>query len=188
MATDQRNSVGEGLARGESPAPRAAAEDFAVAESRNAGHPIGNARWEANTAADVFEYFVGAANKHYGDVVPVQDAGVDLVLREPVGVCGLIVPWNFPLLITTWKVAPALACGNPVIIKPASLTPITALMLAQVLLDAGLPPGAISVIPGPGRSVGDGLSPTPAWPSSASPGRPRPAPTSSDGAATTSPG
>lgn len=136
---------------------RERAEDFAIAEARNAGHPIGNARWEANTAADVFEYFAGAANKHYGDVVPVQDAGLDVVLREPVGVCALIVPWNFPLLITTWKVAPALACGNPVVIKPASLTPITALMLADVLVEAGVPPGAVSVIPGPGGSVGNRL-------------------------------
>lgn len=136
---------------------RERAETFAVAEARNAGHPIGNARWEVGTAADVFEYFAGAANKHYGDVVPVQDAGIDLVLREPVGVCALIVPWNFPLLISTWKVAPALACGNPIILKPASLTPLTALLLGQVLLDAGVPPGAVSVLPGPGRSVGDAL-------------------------------
>jgi len=136
---------------------RERAEDFAVAEARGAGHPIGNARWEANAAADVFEYFAGAANKHFGDTVPVQDAGIDVVLREPVGVCALIVPWNFPLLITTWKVAPALACGNPVVIKPASLTPITALMLADVLLEAGIPPAAVSVIPGPGSSVGNRL-------------------------------
>lgn len=137
---------------------RERAEDFAVAESRNSGHPIGNSRWEANAAADVFEFFAGAANKHYGQTIPVQDNGLDVVLREPVGVCGLIVPWNFPLLITTWKVAPALACGNPVVVKPASLTPITALMLADVLLDAGVPAGCISVIPGPGASVGDKLA------------------------------
>jgi acyl-CoA reductase-like NAD-dependent aldehyde dehydrogenase len=136
---------------------RERAADFALAEARGAGHPIGNARWEADTAADVFEYFAGAANKHLGDVVPTQDAGLDVVLREPVGVCALIVPWNFPLLITTWKVAPALACGNPVIIKPASLTPITALMLAEVLVEAGVPDGAVSVVPGPGATVGDAL-------------------------------
>jgi acyl-CoA reductase-like NAD-dependent aldehyde dehydrogenase len=136
---------------------RERAEDFAVAEARNAGHPIGNARWEANTAADVFEYFAGATNKHLGSVVPTQDAGLDVVLREPVGVCALIVPWNFPLMITTWKVAPALACGNPVIVKPASLTPVTALMLADVLLEAGVPDGAVSVVPGPGGTVGDAL-------------------------------
>jgi acyl-CoA reductase-like NAD-dependent aldehyde dehydrogenase len=140
---------------------RERAEDFALAEVRNAGHPIGNARWEANTAADVFEYFAGAANKHLGHVVPVQDGGLDVVLREPVGVCGLIVPWNFPLLITCWKTAPALACGNPVVIKPASLTPITALMLADVLVEAGVPEGAVSVIPGPGSKVGNALAADP---------------------------
>lgn len=136
---------------------RERAELFALAEVRGAGHPIGNARWEVGTAADVFEYFAGAANKHYGDVIPVQDPGIDMAVREPVGVCALVVPWNFPLLIATWKIAPALACGNPVIVKPASLTPLTALMLADVLLDAGVPPGAISVVPGPGRTVGQQL-------------------------------
>ena len=140
---------------------RERAEDFAVAEARGAGHPIGNARWEANTAADVFEYFAGAANKHLGQVVPVQDGGLDVVLKVPVGVCGLIVPWNFPLLITCWKAAPALAAGNPIVIKPASLTPVTALMLADVLLEAGVPGGAVSVIPGPGASVGNALAADP---------------------------
>ena len=137
------------------------AEEFAIAEVRNSGHPIGNARWEANAAADVFEFFAGAANKHYGQVIPVQDAGLNVALREPVGVCGLIVPWNFPLLITCWKVAPALACGNPVVIKPASLTPVTALLLAEVLLEAGIPPGCVSVIPGPGATVGNKLASDP---------------------------
>jgi acyl-CoA reductase-like NAD-dependent aldehyde dehydrogenase len=136
---------------------RERAEDFAVMEARGAGHPIGNARWEANAAADVFEYFAGAANKHTGLQIPVQDGGLDVVLRVPVGPCGLIVPWNFPLLITCWKAAPALAAGNPVVIKPASLTPITALMLGDVLLEAGVPGGAVSVIPGPGGVVGDAL-------------------------------
>ncbi len=136
---------------------RERADDFAIAEARNAGHPIGNARWEANAAADVFEYFAGAANKHFGDVVPVQDSGLDVVLREPVGVCALIVPWNFPLLITTWKLAPALACGNPVVIKPASLTPVTALMLGELVIEAGVPAACVSVIPGPGSSVGNRL-------------------------------
>jgi acyl-CoA reductase-like NAD-dependent aldehyde dehydrogenase len=136
---------------------RERAEEFAVMEARGAGHPIGNARWEADTAADVFEYFAGAANKHTGLQIPVADGGLDVVLRVPVGPCGLIVPWNFPLLITCWKAAPALAAGNPIVIKPASLTPITALMLADVLLDAGVPAGAVSVIPGPGATVGDAL-------------------------------
>ena len=136
---------------------REQAEEIATLEARNAGKPIGDARWEVNAAADVFEYYSGAANKFFGEVVPVQDAGIDLVLREPVGVCALIVPWNFPLLITTWKTAPALACGNSVIIKPASLTPLSAIRLGEILVEAGIPPGCISVIPGPGRVVGDAL-------------------------------
>ncbi len=136
---------------------RERAETFAVAEARNAGKPIGDARWEVEAAAGTFEYFAGAANKHFGEVVPVQDPGIDIVLREPVGVCALIVPWNFPLLITSWKAAPALACGNPVIIKPASLTPVTALMLGELLVEAGVPEGCVSVLPGPGGIVGDAL-------------------------------
>ena len=136
---------------------RERAEDFALAETRNAGHPIGNARWEANAAADVFEYFSGAANKHFGDVIPVQDGGLNVALRDPVGPCLLIVPWNFPLLISCWKAAPALACGNPIIIKPASLTPLTALMLGELLVEAGVPGPAVSVIAGPGSTVGHRL-------------------------------
>jgi len=136
---------------------RERAEDLATLEARNAGKPIGDARWEVNAAADVFEYYAGAANKLFGEVVPVQDDGLDVVLREPVGVCALIVPWNFPMLITTWKTAPALACGNSVVIKPASLTPLTALRLGEILVEAGVPEGCVSVVPGPGGVVGDAL-------------------------------
>ncbi|MCB0970448.1 MAG: aldehyde dehydrogenase [Acidimicrobiales bacterium] len=130
---------------------------LATAEARGAGHPIGSARWEVGAAAGTFEYYAGAANKHLGSVVPVQDAGLDVVLREPIGPVGLIVPWNFPLLIACWKLAPALACGNPVILKPASLTPLTALLLGDVLVDAGIPPEQVHVLPGPGGLVGDAL-------------------------------
>ena len=136
---------------------RSKVEEFAMAEARNAGHPIGDARWEVGAAAGTFEYYAGAANKHFGSVIPVQDAGLDVVLREPVGPVALIVPWNFPLLIASWKVAPALACGNPVILKPASLTPLTALLLGDVLVEAGVPPEQISVLPGPGGIIGDAL-------------------------------
>ncbi len=132
-------------------------EELATLEARNAGKPITDTRWEVNAAADVFEYYAGAANKFFGDVVPVTDDGIDLVLREPIGVCALIVPWNFPLLITTWKTAPALACGNAVIIKPASLTPLSALRLGELLVEAGVPEGCVSVVPGPGSIVGDAL-------------------------------
>ncbi|MCB1031863.1 MAG: aldehyde dehydrogenase [Acidimicrobiales bacterium] len=130
---------------------------FATTEARGAGHPIGDARWEVGAAAGTFEYYAGAANKHFGSVVPVQDAGLDVVLREPVGPVGLIVPWNFPLLIACWKLAPALACGNPVILKPASLTPLTALLLGDVLVDAGIPSDQVHVLPGPGGIIGDAL-------------------------------
>jgi len=130
---------------------------LATAEARGAGHPIGDARWEVGAAAGTFEYYAGAANKHLGSVVPVQDAGLDVVLREPVGPVGLIVPWNFPLLIACWKLAPALACGNPVILKPASLTPLTALLLGDLLVDAGVPADQVYVLPGPGGIIGDAL-------------------------------
>ena len=136
---------------------RERAEEFAQLEVRNAGHTIDDARWEANAMADVFEYYAGAANKHMGSVVPTQDAGLGVVTRVPVGVCGLIVPWNFPMYIATWKIAPALACGNPVVLKPASLTPLSALLLGQVLVEAGVPADAVSVIPGPGSTIGDAL-------------------------------
>ena len=136
---------------------RERAEDFAVAEARGAGHAISDARWEAAAAAETLEYYAGAANKHFGEVVPVADPGLDVVLREPVGVCALIVPWNFPLLIATWKVAPALACGNPIVLKPASLTPLTALMLGELLIEAGVPSAAVSVLVGRGAEIGNAL-------------------------------
>ena len=132
-------------------------EEFAQLEVADAGHTIDDARWEAGAMADVFEYYAGAANKHLGSVVPTQDVGLGVVMRVPVGVCGLIVPWNFPMLIATWKLAPALAAGNPVVLKPASLTPLSALKLGGLLVEAGVPAGAVSVIPGPGATVGDAL-------------------------------
>ncbi len=136
---------------------RERAESFAWAEVANAGHTIEDARWEAGAMADVFEYYAGAADKHLGSVVPTPDSGLGLVLKVPVGVCGLIVPWNFPMLIATWKLAPALACGNSVILKPASLTPVTALMLGELLVEAGVPAPCVTVLPGPGATVGDAL-------------------------------
>ena len=132
-------------------------EEFAQLEVADAGHTIDDARWEAGAMADVFEYYAGAANKHLGSVVPTPDVGLGVVMRVPVGVCGLIVPWNFPMLIATWKLAPALAAGNPVVLKPASLTPLTALKLGQLLVEAGVPAAAVSVLAGPGATVGDAL-------------------------------
>ena len=99
-------------------------EELAVLEARNAGKPIRDARGEIGLAANVLEYWGGAANKIFGETIPVQDAGLEVTLREPVGVCALITPWNFPLVIACWKIAPALACGNTIIVKPAQLTPL----------------------------------------------------------------
>src|SRR3989440_3746824 len=132
-------------------------EEIAVVEARNAGKPIRDARDEVGLAASVFEYWGGAANKIFGETIPVQDAGLEVTLREPVGVCALITPWNFPLVIASWKIAPALACGNTVVVKPAQLTPFSVLRLADILLEAGLPPGGLSVLPGPGSAVGNAL-------------------------------
>jgi len=134
------------------------AEELAALEARNAGHPIGDARWEADAAARTFEYYAGAADKHLGQVVPVVDPGLNVVLRVPVGPVALIVPWNFPMLIASWKLAPALVCGNPVVLKPASLTPLTALRLGDILLEAGVPPENVTVLPGPGSVIGDALA------------------------------
>lgn len=132
-------------------------EDIATVEARNAGKPIRDARGEIALVAAVLEYWGGAANKIFGETIPVQDAGLEVTLREPVGVCALITPWNFPLVIASWKIAPALACGNTVVVKPAQLTPLSVLTLADILMEAGLPPGVISVLPGPGSVAGNAL-------------------------------
>jgi acyl-CoA reductase-like NAD-dependent aldehyde dehydrogenase len=132
-------------------------EDLARLEALNAGKPIGDARDEIGIVADTLEYWGGAANKIFGETVPIQAPGLDVTLREPVGVCALITPWNFPLVIATWKISPALACGNTIVVKPASYTPLSVLHLAEILVEAGLPPEAISVLPGPGSAVGNAL-------------------------------
>src|SRR5437588_9804033 len=132
-------------------------EELATVEARNAGKPISDARGEMSLVANVLEYWGGAANKIFGETIPVQDAGMEVTLREPVGVCALIIPWNFPLVIASWKIAPALACGNTIVVKPAQLTPLSTLLLTDILMEAGLPPGVISVLPGPGSSVGNAL-------------------------------
>lgn len=136
---------------------REQAESLAQLESRNVGKPIREAREEVALAADCFEYYAGAINKVGGQTVPVAAAGLSLTFREPIGVCGLIAPWNFPLVITAWKVAPALAMGNTIVLKPASQTPLTALRLAELALAAGIPPGVFNVIPGSGTVVGQAL-------------------------------
>src|SRR5205809_411484 len=131
-------------------------EALARIESENVGKPIGGARAEVGMAAQVFHFYAGAVDKHYGETIPVA-GGVDVTFREPLGVVALIVPWNFPLNIASWKLGPALACGNTVVLKPAELTPLSALRLAELVLEAGIPEGVVNVLVGPGRVVGQRL-------------------------------
>jgi acyl-CoA reductase-like NAD-dependent aldehyde dehydrogenase len=131
-------------------------EELARIESRNAGKPIGGARGEIGMVGQVFHFYAGAVDKHYGETIPVA-GGVDMTFREPLGVVGLIVPWNFPLNIASWKLGPALACGNTVVLKPAELTPLSALRLSELALEAGIPEGVLNVIVGKGSVVGQRL-------------------------------
>jgi acyl-CoA reductase-like NAD-dependent aldehyde dehydrogenase len=128
-------------------------ENLARLEVRNAGHTIGNARWEAGNVRDVLNYFSAAPERLSGRQIPVA-GGVDLTFKEPIGVVGVIVPWNFPMPIAGWGFAPALAAGNAVLLKPAELTPLTALRLAELALEAGLPEYVFQVLPGAGPVVG----------------------------------
>jgi acyl-CoA reductase-like NAD-dependent aldehyde dehydrogenase len=129
-------------------------EELAQLEVRNAGHTIGNARWEAGNVRDVLNYYSAAPERMLGRQIPVP-GGVDLTFHEPLGVVGIIVPWNFPMPIAGWGFAPALAAGNSVVLKPAELTPLTAMRLAELALEAGLPEGVFSVLPGKGSVVGE---------------------------------
>jgi betaine-aldehyde dehydrogenase len=129
-------------------------EDLARLEARNVGKPISDARGEAAMVADVFNYYAGAPERLLGDTIPV-DGGIDMTFREPLGVVGLITPWNFPLAIASWKLGPALAAGNTVVLKPAELTPLTALELEEIVVEAGVPEGVFNVVVGAGRVVGE---------------------------------
>jgi betaine-aldehyde dehydrogenase len=128
-------------------------EELSRIESRNVGKPIAGARGEVGMVAQVFHYYAGAVDKHFGETIPVA-GGVDMTFREPLGVVGLIVPWNFPLNIASWKLGPALACGNTVVLKPAELTPLSALRLAELALEAGVPEGVLNVVVGKGSVAG----------------------------------
>src|SRR5205809_1714441 len=128
-------------------------EELARIESGNVGKPITGARGEVAMVADVFHFYAGAVDKRHGETIPVA-AGVAATFREPLGVVGLIVPWNFPLNIASWKLGPALACGNTVVLKPAELTPLSALRLAELCLEAGIPEGVVNVLVGKGSVVG----------------------------------
>ena len=128
-------------------------ENLASIEVANAGHTISNARWEAGNARDVIAYYAAAPERLLGAQIPVAD-GIDVTFHEPLGVVGVIVPWNFPMPIAAWGFAPALAAGNTVVLKPAELTPLTAIRLGELALDAGLPPDVFQVLPGKGSVVG----------------------------------
>jgi acyl-CoA reductase-like NAD-dependent aldehyde dehydrogenase len=130
------------------------AEELARLEARNVGKPISDARGEVAMVADVFDYYAGAPERLLGDTIPVA-GGVDFTFREPLGVVGLITPWNFPLPIASWKLGPALAAGNTVVLKPAELTPLTAVELERIVVEAGLPEGVLNVVVGKGRVAGE---------------------------------
>jgi betaine-aldehyde dehydrogenase len=133
-------------------------EELARLESRNVGKPISGARDEVIGASFVYDYYAGAANKLFGETIPVSKPGLDFTLREAIGVVGLIIPWNFPFLMASWKVGPALAAGNAAVLKPASYSPLTALRLGQLALEAGIPAGVLNVVTGPGGSAGASIA------------------------------
>jgi betaine-aldehyde dehydrogenase len=131
-------------------------EELSRLEARNAGKPIGDARGEMEMVVSTFRYYAGAPERLLGDTIPVA-GGQAFTVREPLGVVGLIVPWNFPLTIAAWKLGPALAAGNTVVLKPAELTPLTALRFAELALEAGIPEGVVNVVVGPGSTCGQRL-------------------------------
>jgi acyl-CoA reductase-like NAD-dependent aldehyde dehydrogenase len=146
-------SARAGKLRGLADALSARHEELAVLEARNAGKAIGDARGEIAMVVDTFRYYAGAPERLLGDTIPVA-GGQAWTVREPLGVVGLITPWNFPLAIASWKLAPALAAGNTVVLKPAELTPLTALRFAEIAADAGMPAGVVNVVVGPGSTCG----------------------------------
>jgi acyl-CoA reductase-like NAD-dependent aldehyde dehydrogenase len=129
-------------------------EELAQLEVLNAGHTIGNARWEAGNVRDLLNYYSAAPERLFGRQIPVPN-GIDITFKEPLGVVGIIVPWNFPMPIAAWGFAPALAAGNTVVLKPAEYTPLTAIRLGELALEAGIPEGVFNVIPGAGSVVGE---------------------------------
>jgi acyl-CoA reductase-like NAD-dependent aldehyde dehydrogenase len=150
-----------GLLRGFASAVDAHIEELAGLEIAGAGHPVGQARWEAGQVRDVLNYYAAAPERACGKQIPVA-GGLDITFNEPIGVVGLIVPWNFPMPILSWGMAPALAAGNAVIAKPAEMTPLTAIRIAELALAAGIPEGVFQVLPGQGSVVGQRLVDHPA--------------------------
>lgn len=153
LAPGKREAVLHAVAR----ALREHVEEIAQLERLQIGKPISDARDEAGLGARCFEYYAGAVTKFGGQTLPVAKGGFDFTLRQPMGVVACIVPWNFPFPIACWKAAPALAAGNCVVLKPASLSPLTALKLGELACAAGLPPGVLQVLPGSGSAIGDAL-------------------------------
>jgi acyl-CoA reductase-like NAD-dependent aldehyde dehydrogenase len=131
-------------------------EELARLETGNVGKPIADSRGEVAMVAEVFHYYAGAIDKHHGQNIPVA-GGVDITFRDPLGVVGLITPWNFPLNIASWKVAPALACGNTIVLKPAEMTPLSSLRLGELIAEAGIPEDVVNVVVGSGKVVGQAL-------------------------------
>jgi aldehyde dehydrogenase (NAD+) len=135
------------------------ADELALLETRDTGHPIRDTRGlDVPRTAATFRYFGGMADKHQGSVVPVERGFLDYVLREPIGVVGQIVPWNFPLMFTSWKMGPALAAGNTVVLKPSELTPLSTLRVAELMTEAGFPPGVVNIVPGYGTTAGQRIA------------------------------
>jgi len=140
---------------------RGEADVIAEAETRSGGKTIADSRNEVEAAARVFDYYAGAMDKYFGETIPMGERVLDFTLREPVGVVAQITPWNFPFLAAAWKVAPALATGCTVILKPASYTPLTSLLLGRIALDAGVPDGVLNVLPGSGAALGERIATNP---------------------------
>lgn len=137
---------------------RARAPKLAELEVLSCGKPLAEAEYDIADAANCFDFYAGMATKIHGETMQVPANSLSFVVREPIGVCGQIVPWNYPLLMSSWKLAPALAAGNTCVLKPSELTPLTALELAEILVEAGLPAGVVNIVTGPGPGCGDVLS------------------------------
>ncbi len=134
------------------------AAEIAALEVKSCGKPLAEAEFDVGDAANCFEFYGGLATKIHGETMSVPANSVSYVVREPIGVCGQIVPWNFPLLMAAWKLAPALAAGNTCVLKPSELTPLTALVLGELITEAGFPPGVVNIVTGPGAGVGEELA------------------------------
>jgi betaine-aldehyde dehydrogenase len=137
---------------------RSKAKLLAELETKNCGKPLAEAEFDIADAANCFEFYAGLTTKIHGETMNVPANSLSYVVREPIGVCGQIVPWNFPLLMTCWKIAPALAAGNTVVLKPSELTPVTAMELAQIIHEVGLPKGVVNIVTGPGVGAGEELA------------------------------